>query len=286
MELQRYQYFISTKYWRANHKREKVVRFLPPIELLHKCRINNDDDNFHLFLLWAPFSKILLYKGTGFRRKGNGLDLARGPEETWSLPAHSLHEHPRALRCRCFEIIGVHTRVNIQIVLLDPSSLLCGDRQGPLWRGGWQKNLPRTLSKIPCWRQASSLVGAETDCQHLSVRPPARMWPSQPLQSEPWSLYEASENFPICNRWPRGRQPEGTSFGAWELTQSSVPWGEKRIEPSLLNPQRLMSRKLIRVLFPLWVLKKVGWFWYFEKRVLEFCCKCHLRFFKKALPCL
>ena len=231
MELQWYQCFKSTKYWRANHKREKMVRFLPPVELLHKCGINNKDDNFHLFLWRAPFAKILLYKGTGSRRKGNRLDLACGSEETWSLPARSPHEQPRSLRCYCFEIIGVHTRVKIQIVLLDPSSLLCRDQQGPLWRGGWQKNLPLTLSKIPCWRQVSSLVGAETGCQHLSVRAPAQMWPSRPLQSEPWSLYEASEDPQRCKRWPRGWQREGSSFGAQES-----PCGEETIAPSLLNP--------------------------------------------------
>lgn len=162
-------------------------------------------------------------RGTSSKRKGNGLDLARGPAGAWQLPQHSLRGHLRALRCCYFEIIGVHTRVNIQVVLLDPSSLLCRGQKGPLWRCGWQENVSLTLSQITCWRQACSLVGVGTDCQHLSVRPLARMWPSLPLRSEPFSVLEASKNSQGCKWWPRGWQREGNSFSAQELTQSSVP---------------------------------------------------------------
>lgn len=64
----------------------------------------------------------------------------------------------RALHCY-LKIISVHTRVNVQIVPLDPSSLLCRDQQGVLWRCGREKIPSLFSSPIPCWSWASSLVG-------------------------------------------------------------------------------------------------------------------------------
>lgn len=197
------------------------------------------------------------------------------------LPAHS-HEHPRAFALPLFwnnRCAHKSEHTNCAAWPFPPCS---AGTVGALWRGGWQKNLPRTLSKIPCWRQASSLVGAETDCQHLSVRPLARMWPST---SPKWALVTvwASENFPICNRWPREAAARGHflwCLGSWPSPPCP---GEKMIEPSLLNPQRLMNRKLTKSHFLSGCWKKWADF-DILKRVLEFCCKCHLRFFKKYFP--
>lgn len=151
------------------------------------------------FSVW-PYLLRSFCKGHQLQKKRQRIGLGTWPSRNLTVASPSLHEHSRALHSCYFEIIGVHTRVNIQIVLLDPSSLLCGDQQGPLWRCGWQKNLSLTVSQIPCQRWACSLVGIGKH-QWIASTLLGGHWlrcDSLPLPGEPWLVSEASENSQGC----------------------------------------------------------------------------------------
>lgn len=161
----------------------------------------------------------------------------------------------------------MHTRVNIQIVPLDPSFLLCRKQQGALWGGcAWEKIPSLVFSSIPCWIWAQSLVDvgrywlvASTflwshwlRCDSLCI-----------LKSDTWSVLDTSENSKGYKGLARERQWNGQLFAAGVLTDFMSHEAEM-ISLSRINHRGLPATSVweFHFLSECW---KTGWFCYFEE---------------------
>lgn len=160
--------------------------------------------------VWSYLLRFFFLQSTGSERKGN--DWAC---RSLTVLFHSLHGHWRASYCCYFQIFSALTRVNIQIVPLDPSFLLCRDQQGALRGCAQEKNsfsifLPSSLLDLGikpsrCWE-------APTYCQHISARPLAQMWLSILSQVTPGQCLTPLRTLREANDGLEGDSEMGSSL--------------------------------------------------------------------------
>lgn len=140
--------------------------------------------------------------------------------------------------------------------------------------------LPNSLLELGV--QPSGCWDTPTDRQHLSVRPLVWIWRSLPLQSDPWLVFKASENSQGWKWQARGWQWDGQFLWCWGAKGPLCLLGR---DDGVLLPKSIelwaMSWQEPHFLPGFW---KSGLILIFWEGVLEFCCKSHLRFFKKHFP--